>query len=1409
MPISTTLKCKGLYSFPNKLGALPEGALVKAENVVINRNDVIEPRRGFAVYSSNTSSSVTKQLMYYKNRILRHFGTTIQYDNGSGTFTGLTGTFVAPTSTDGKVRRIKSVEANGNLYFTTANGIKKLSLFDSSGYGSTDVVNAGGTNALDTEVALNSQPGFFAQDSIVSYRVVWGIKDNNNNLILGAPSGRSIISNPIQSLLVKDFNKLLTTLDDISDNSSSDLLSNTNYVSSFKLASFALESNIKSNLKALGSALDSDFTITDSIALSSVSVTNNVATLTFTSDVSNHLKADDVILISTVAPASNYLIGYHTITSVSTNTVTFQTPSDNLVSTPITGTCNRVKYTIGKFRTNENADITSPILGVTSLSGKVYVRFSSDISDLVSVQDVVVISGMLDEYSDLNGSQIVTDILSSGSTSKDIIAFKSARSDSSSKHTISFDLATEEVLLQSHGLTAGTQIEFETTGTLPDGLSSGTVYYVANSPGTDKFKVSATSGGAVISLAGTPTGTATLIVPKKENKSNNVKNASFSVVGYQRQLILSDTATTKQLEDLQGYYQDIVSDLQLESPGMIAADQISKLYDNNATTSSTVNVRFTIPASATTNHFYQIYRTTLATSTDTANLSLYDPGDEHRLVYEGNPSSSDITAGFIQIHDVTPESFLGANLYTNPASGEGLAQANDSPPLAQDIALFKGYTFYANTQTKYRKKVSLNSVQGFKKTITEKVSSVSCSGTIVTINFEPGTNLNTYAIAAGDAVSLSLFNISGLTTNTDIINSCFRITGFTTSSISFRRSVNTFPTETKQENMGLVELIKVDKTLTITDGTINNVYSFQPETHEFRTITTSLGGSSVAGKYFTLNSANDVNLYYVWYDTGSSTDPALSGKTAIKVSVLPGDSAAAVLQKTFEIVNSKADFNCSYNGTDLYIENSEAGACEESAASSGITVTTVAGYGEDPIAHNVIISTAATPGQQVDESANSLIRVVNKYSNGLVYAQYLSSSTDVPGQINFESRSLGSNAFYFNVSTALITDQFNPTLPVSGASQIASNDVSPNRIYYSKYQQPEAVPLLNYIDVGPKDKAILRIVALRDSLFVFKEDAIYRLSGEVAPFIATLFDSSANLGAPDTAAVLNNNIYMMSNQGVSRVSETGVQVISRPIEDLIVKLNDSIYPYYSTASFGLGYESDRSYYLFTLDNYGDQVATKCYRYNIFTDTWTVFTLSKTCAVVHPAQDRLYLGASDINDVEKERKNFDRLDYADRQYDYTISPYCVNGAQIIMTGYDFDYFSIGDSFVQTQYLTIKQFNRLLEKLDLDSGVVDSDYVSTLSAVAGDTLSTKVNLLATKLDSDPNLSGFVALISGYTSSFVDTQAAFNAIVDKLNADPTVTFTNYQTSSGTVVYEIDITAINRTSKTLTTRFAYPLVV
>lgn len=90
--------------------------------------------------------------------------------------------------------------------------------------------------------------------------------------------------------------------------------------------------------------------------------------------------------------------------------------------------------------------------------------------------------------------------------------------------------------------------------------------------------------------------------------------------------------------------------------------------------------------------FVQLYRTTASATATT------DPGDECFLAYERTITSTDISNRYVVITDTTPESFIGAPLYTNANTGKGEAFANLKPPLCSDLCVFDGRLWGTNTQ---------------------------------------------------------------------------------------------------------------------------------------------------------------------------------------------------------------------------------------------------------------------------------------------------------------------------------------------------------------------------------------------------------------------------------------------------------------------------------------------------------------------------------------------------------------------------------------------------------------------------------------------------------------------------------------------------------------------------------------
>lgn len=460
------------------------------------------------------------------------------------------------------------------------------------------------------------------------------------------------------------------------------------------------------------------------------------------------------------------------------------------------------------------------------------------------------------------------------------------------------------------------------------------------------------------------------------------------------------------------------------------------------------------------------------------------------------------------------------------------------------------------------------------------------------------------------------------------------------------------------------------------------------------------------------------------------------------------------------------------------------------------------------------VDIGGSPAQNIDQTARNLIQVINQDETNPVTAYYLSTDTTLPGQMIFENDVLTDLKFYLSVDNVAISAKFDPDLPVTlmtiagiqTSTQFSDNEVAPNRVYFSKYGKPEAVPATNWLDVGTKDKSIYRILALRDSLFVLKEDGVFVLTGTSAPnFSVRLLDNSAPIIAPDSAAVLNNKIYCLSAQGIIEITETGIQVRSFEIENIIKSATREGMNFKFT-SVGVGSENDRSYLLWLPEKITDTVATQCLRYNTFTNTWVRWEIECTAAVVNTFENKLYLGAGDRNRVYQERKSLTRFDYADREFTVNIldANSLIGNDVILNSTTDVE---IHDALVQTQYVTISFFNRLLKKLDFDSGLADNDYFSTLEIVAGNNLQQKLTALDLKLQNDANIGTYVPV--SFSSDFATQQTELNVLIGQLNNGVTGTaFKDYKESIGTVYYESLINAVTFATNRVTLDYALPLL-
>lgn len=363
------------------------------------------------------------------------------------------------------------------------------------------------------------------------------------------------------------------------------------------------------------------------------------------------------------------------------------------------------------------------------------------------------------------------------------------------------------------------------------------------------------------------------------------------------------------------------------------------------------------------------------------------------------------------------------------------------------------------------------------------------------------------------------------------------------------------------------------------------------------------------------------------------------------------------------------------------------------------------------------VFSSGTPSQDIRDTAIELCKVINQTSSNTgddaIYAYYISGANDTPGKILLESRNVGGSSFSVTFTPQVSgANPWSPELPTSGTSVASSNDEYKNGLYYAKPLQPEAVPTANVFRVGSADDEIKRILALRDSLFILKEDeGIYRLTGEdSSSFRIDQFDQTARIRAPQTAVVLGNAIYALTDQGVVQITETGVSVISRPIEDLILDLFSYGLSVVSMYSYGIAYETERKYILATVSSSSDTSADQYYVYNTFTRAWTRWDgFGSVHAMVKESDDKLYLADSGSNYALVERKTNTNFDYADYGTTTTISAVSDDG--LTLTLLNTDEMAAGDVIYQSATVF-----SIVSTVDTVAGTVTLRYNGGLTAAA---------------------------------------------------------------------------------------------
>jgi hypothetical protein len=603
-----------------------------------------------------------------------------------------------------------------------------------------------------------------------------------------------------------------------------------------------------------------------------------------------------------------------------------------------------------------------------------------------------------------------------------------------------------------------------------------------------------------------------------------------------------------------------------------------------------VRLEFSVPSEITTTltWFAQIYR---------SSQQLIATGifSDFKLLDQVNLTSAQIAAQIVYYDDTLDDILLGAELYTNQNSREGELQANFRAPLCKDIAYYKNFTIYGSCTTRH----------------------------LINLAVVDSTDL-----ATGDFIEVSISSLA-------------------------RRYVG----RTGIGNLTVTAICSSSSGLLITT----------PTAHGFTStglwsvyISNQVGGSIANGEYYVLYvSPTTFRVASSVADWVASTAVSYNSETSLDIQGLETSEATVVGSswvRASNVVTVTSVAHGLYVGMQVYISNAAGGTLTSGLYTITVSVAnsfSFASVGSDDASGNTCdynsyqpmftISEDTSASVRLRDTAQGIVKAINRDASSSVYAQYASGIDDIPGKMRLQAKGFG-DPIYLRANSATSNLAFSPVLPISFASgtQVLSlNDDLPHGFFVSKENEPEAVPLVNFFPVGSKNAAALRFHALRDSIIILKEDGVWRCVGDnPSNFAITLLDGTVQCVAESSSDVLNNQVIFLSNQGVCLVTENSVQIVSRKIEEAIQPILGEINLASYTAA--VAYETERLY-LITTTKTSESSATITYAYNVLTDAWTTWDawLFKK-AFIGPNDIMYYISLDNM--ILRERKNNTKLDY---------------------------------------------------------------------------------------------------------------------------------------------------------------------
>lgn len=616
--------------------------------------------------------------------------------------------------------------------------------------------------------------------------------------------------------------------------------------------------------------------------------------------------------------------------------------------------------------------------------------------------------------------------------------------------------------------------------------------------------------------------------------------------------------------------------------------------------SSNVSVTFPTPPGITKLFAWQLYRTYGSAT------ALSEPDDNHYLVAEGNPSDPELIARSITTLDIRPDSLMQDALYTNP-NQEGIQSQNEAPPLAKDLCLYKDTAFMSNIRGRHSMDLTLAAVGGDTGILVG--TSVFFVKNAVTYQFlgvastagESGatpSKLGTFGVYTGGTPSQNIYDTANSLVRAINLSTGLNLVAYYTS------TGNGLPGQILFQSLELQDLPFY---VYVNDQTAAWIPTLPLKIEPNNLALGRTGGNLVtfrSGIRHGLSVGQSVTLEA--YATQTLTAPI--GGLSRTVSVVT--------------VTMPAGHNYSKNQV---LTLAATGTPDANLPNGTVQVA------------SVISATQFTYNETGSASATSTVPYT--FTSGVTDANFpvgVKTVNTVPDPFTFTYLETGTNGGIANPYFAYVTDTID--------RQVSSLDVYQNGLVFSKPGEFWAFPSGNFIQIGDESEPILRVVALREAVFVMKTDGVFRVTDtNDGSYLVTTLDSTIRTLAPEAVSVLNNNIMVLAEQGVMAISDSGARTISRPIEnELLTRIAQLDQDRVFNAALLLGYESDRKVFLWMPDVNSpvDDRSNYAFVYNGATNAWVMRELNARSAIVSSIDNKMYVGDDDVFVERKDLTNKD-------------------------------------------------------------------------------------------------------------------------------------------------------------------------